>query len=66
MESKVGGTGEMLQWLRAPAALPENLDLIPSSQVILNHLYHQFQVVNSFFWPLRVIDVVQAYSHTHK
>lgn len=48
MESKVGGTGEMLQWLRAPAALPENLDLIPSIQVIQNHLYHQFQVIPSF------------------
>lgn len=66
MESKVKGTGEMLQWLRAPAALPENLDLIPSIQVNQNHLYQQFRVINSFFWALRVIDVVQAYSHTHK
>ena len=36
----IGGDGEMAQWLRALAALPEDLSSIPSNyMVVQNHLY---------------------------
>lgn len=38
------GSGEMAQWLKLPAALPEHPSLPPSTHMVAHsHLYFQFQ-----------------------
>lgn len=38
-KKRINGTGEMVQWLKAPAILLEDLGLVPSTHVTAHNLY---------------------------
>ena len=57
------GDGKMAQWLRALAALPENLGSIPSIHVAAHkYLKLSSKAADNHFWPLQATPVYQAHT----
>lgn len=57
---KVGGSGEMVQWLRARAALAEDLSSVPSTHMVVHNF--QLQRVQQPLWPPWVSTHMYTYT----